>query len=516
MMNRKLKISEPLLIEFSQFLSESFGLSFPKEKYNDLDRGVNDIMPLLNETDPSECIHHLKSRPLTNAQIEILTMHFTVGETYFFREPGYFKALQYQILPKIIERRQQTEKRLRIWSAGCSTGEEPYSIAILLSKLIDDLSQWNITILATDINLSALQKLKVGIYSEWSFRGVPDDIREHYFKKQSPNRYEILPFIKKMVSPNYLNLAFDKYPSLINNTNAMDIIFCRNLLMYFVPGLTSNIIVRLKQSLIEGGALVVGASDLSLVPHHLFSEYRVQDAIFFVKGHFESLMHEMDFETSLKDFASDVSEGNEGSEEAKETEVTEVTEVPEKSEEPEESEEPQKENVYNSSEICFPDFGDIKLANIEMDKGYDKNKNKEIEKLTVTETESLENRCRLMANQGKLNESLALIDQGLTIDKCNIMLHYLKALVLQELGSLESAVNELKKSLYLDPNFVLAYFALGNIAANQKQWQVAKNYYSIVLNLSNQYKAEEELPGSEGCITAERMREIIYSKNLMI
>jgi len=102
----------------------------------------------------------------------VLASHLTIGETYFFRDSGTFQALEEHILPELIRQRRGKNQQFRIWSAACATGEEPYSVAILLQKLIVNLDGWNISILATDINPQAIKKARLGIYNNWSFRSA--------------------------------------------------------------------------------------------------------------------------------------------------------------------------------------------------------------------------------------------------------------------------------------------------------------------------------------------------------
>lgn len=231
-----------------------------RERWHDLERRLGSAAREFGFKDIEACIQWLMSAPLTKSQIEILASYLTVGETYFFREKKSFEILEEQILPELIHSRQ-AERRLRIWSAGCCTGEEPYSLAILLSKMIFDLKDWNITILATDINPRFLQKATEGVYSEWSFRGTPPWIKEKYFKRTQKGHFEILPPIKEMVMFSHLNLAEDTYPSFLNNTNGLDIIFCRNVLMYFTPECVKKVIKNLYCSLMEGGWLIVSPSE---------------------------------------------------------------------------------------------------------------------------------------------------------------------------------------------------------------------------------------------------------------
>lgn len=529
-MSPKIKLDDSVLNSLSLFLKTQFGLSFPKEKYPDLERGLNSIMAMMHEKDPVSCIQQLTTLPLSKSQIEKLTAHFTVGETYFFRETAYFDVLKNSILPSIIEEKRRNGKIIRIWSAGCSSGEEPYSIAILLSQLIGDIQNWNITILATDINLNSLHKLKTGIYSEWSFRGVESTIKDKYFNKTNDNNYEIKPIFKKMLTANYFNLAQDLYPSLVNNSNAMDIIFCRNLLMYFEPTLINNIVTHFKMALVEGGYLIVGSSEHFLIHPHSFSEYKKQDAIFYQKtisidDHDNGLNTYYDINSTMQD--------KRGTQDARDAQGAQDTQGINDAGNTQDTTDTQNTNELMTATNARNDssfntrehkadqraLSNIKPAALKKMESSTKNSESTTAKTANKNTQEkiieIELLAKSLANEGKLNEALEVINNGLKLDKCNILLHYLKALVLQELGLFDEAILELKKTIYLDNNFILAYFSLGNIATRQQQLESAKKYYSTVLSLSHQYAPTDQLPGSEGGITAERMREIINSKKLI-
>src|SRR5690606_353563 len=126
-------------------------------------------------------------------RIEILARHLTIGETYFFRDQRHLEVLEEYVFPKLLRSCLADQRPLRIWSAGCCTGEEPYSIAMLLDRIIPQGGQWNATILASDINRSFLQKAAEGVYGEWSFRDTPAWARKQYFKRRKDGRFELLP-----------------------------------------------------------------------------------------------------------------------------------------------------------------------------------------------------------------------------------------------------------------------------------------------------------------------------------
>ena len=221
--------------------------------------------------DTESGILQLLSSSLTRRQIEILARHLTVGETYFFREQRGLDVLEGRIFPELMRMCKRGNRKLRIWSAGCCTGEEPYTIAMLLDRLFQNDGEWNVTILATDINPAFLDKAAEGLYSEWAFRATPDWVKERYFKQKKNGLFEILPHIRKRVTFSYLNLAEDVYPSVANNRSAMDIIFCQNVLMYFSPEGVRRIGHNFHRSLVSNGWLVVSPAEMS---DHFFPQFK--------------------------------------------------------------------------------------------------------------------------------------------------------------------------------------------------------------------------------------------------
>jgi chemotaxis protein methyltransferase CheR len=451
------KINKEHLELLSLFVSKKFGLSFTKEKWGDLERGLLDITRVFKFEDPLTCINWIVNSDLTHTQIEILGSHLTIGETYFFREKQSFNALEKTILPVLIESRRKTGKILRLWSAACSSGEEPYSLAILVHKLIPDLKDWKITILASDINIYALQRMKEGIYTEWSFRDIDLDIKEKYFKKIAHNRFAIDPFFKKMVTPLYLNLVSDSYPSLLNNTAAMDIILCKNSLMYFVPKQAEKVLQNLHKSLVFGGYLAVAASEYSIVQSETFKAFHYPGTVFYRKE--ENITPKMHTENIDRITNSKSNDNN--------------------------------EILLDTLQLNpIVTIEDTDLSNIP-------NPVEELRSLSLS-----------LANQGKLKEALSLAEEAIKLDKCNENTYYLKALILQELGLLNETMSELQKAIYLNPNFILPYFTLGNIARNQGKLTEAKREFEKVLSLVSDYDPNEEIPGSDG-LTVGRMIEII-------
>ena len=140
------EISGVLISRLSEFVTSQMGLFFPEKSYHELERRIISYAGQSEFTDTNSFLQWLMSPPLTQEKIETLASHLTVGETYFFREQKQFAVLEEHILPELIQSRWKNDRRFRCWSAGCCTGEEPYSLAILLHRLIPDWLDWDITI----------------------------------------------------------------------------------------------------------------------------------------------------------------------------------------------------------------------------------------------------------------------------------------------------------------------------------------------------------------------------------
>jgi chemotaxis protein methyltransferase CheR len=497
-------ISPTLFARLGEFVTARLGLSFPKERWRDLERGITSAAREFGFDKEESCIDWLLSSSLTRNQIEILASHLTVGETYFFREKKSFEILEQHVLPELIRSRRGGDQRLRIWSAGCATGEEPYSIAILLRKLLPDASDWNITILATDINPRFLRKASEGVYTEWSFRGVPLWIKERYFTKRKEGDFEIVANIKKMVTFYYLNLAEDPYPSLLNNTNAMDIIFCRNVLMYFAPERAKKVVRDLYRTLLDGGWLLVSPSESSHVLFSQFVSVSFPDVIVYKKDGSKSdragglLLEESPFYTPLTGVALSLPQAPglsvEQSPEILPAQMGEGVMVEE-----------------------LPGTNPAQTSYLEALRLYEQGQYAEAaEKLTAPSFNDQETPgvitllVRAYANQGRLTEAQEWCEKAIAADKLDPELHYLRATILQERGVADEAIASLKRALYLSPDFVLAHFALGNLLLRQGRSRAADKHFENALTLLSGHEPEKIFPESEG-MTAGRLREIIRS-----
>lgn len=430
------------LQRFSEFLALRMGLYFPPERWGDLERALLAAAKDFR-LDPLACLKWLLSSPLTASQIETLASHLTVGETYFFREPAVFAALREHILPDLIRRRP--DKRMRVWSAGCSTGEEPYSIAITLMQTLVDFDSWNITLLASDINPRFLRKAALGVYDNWSFRNAPAGLKTGYFTQTGKRQFEITPRIRALPEYMQLNLVDDVYPAAQNNTNAMDIIFCRNVLMYFAPERAKAVVEKLCRSLVDGGWLIVSSIEAAQIDAPELSAVRIPDAILYRKG-------------------------------AGTAPAQHPPKAARAARQP-----PARDRKRAPSAPAAPQTdGAAPLL------------------------------ARTYADQGRLAEATYWCNRAMAGDKLNPEWPYLLASILHERGQTEEVIAALRRALYLEPDYVMAHFALGNLMLHLYDQREAAKYFRNALTILSGYAQEQALPGSDG-ITAGRLIEIIES-----
>jgi len=490
-------LPETTLNQLSNFITANLALYFPKEKWADLERNIAAASKEFGYSDVVKFIDHVISSPLTHEHIETLAAHLTIGETYFWREPQTFEALENIIIPELTKLHHKEEKRIRIWSAGCSTGEEPYSIAIALNRTIPNIKDWKISILATDINPRALHKAKMGEYSQWSFRGTSPWLKEKYFIQKPDNKYELIPEIKRMVIYEYLNLAEDIYPSTLNNTNAMDIIYCRNVLMYFTQDRFRQVARGLYNSLVQGGYLLVSASELSLQNFSEFTPINIPGMVLYQKSSKKiKNQHKLaKEETPPEQVLLQILPTTDHTTENKKSQIHEIDKEILKTEETTKH----VDSISQESLKSYSQGNDLEVTdNLQKD-----NQTSEEQLILI----------RTLANQGKLTDAVKTCESAIEANKLDPRLHYLYAIIQQENNQLDAAIASLRRAIYLDSDFAIAYFSLGNIYQQLGDVKNVKKYYTIVLSILNKFSQNDILFESEGLI-AGRLREIINASLL--
>lgn len=272
------------LKKIAAIIHSTLGLDFPGNRLHDLEKGMLASAKDLGISADVESVYNwISTSNLTTKELRIISSHITVGETYFFREQNSLKLFVRIILPELISKRKENSRQIKIWCAGCSSGEEPYTLAILIKENFPELGQWNTQILATDINPKAIQKAISGEYSEWSFRDTDPKIRQKYFSKKG-NHWVVSNEIKEMVKFSFLNLSDKSYPSFSTGTENIDIIFCRNVFIYLSHEVIPEVAGKIYKSLADGGWLITSQVELNDIYFSMFGKYVYENNFFYRKA----------------------------------------------------------------------------------------------------------------------------------------------------------------------------------------------------------------------------------------
>jgi len=240
------------------FVYQHCGLNFTEDSKYLLEKRLGRRLAQHNLKNFKDYYYYLRYNPNKEQELSEVVDQLTTNETYFFREDFQLRTFAEEILPEIRRRKEaEGKKTLRIWSAGCSSGEEPYTIAMLM---LDQpwLSSWRVEIIGTDISQKVLQMARQGVYGDASFRNTAPQSRQRFFSETPEGKSKIKDEVKNLVSISHLNLFDTARIALLGK---MDIIFCRNVIIYFdLPG-KKKVIESFFQRLIPEGYLLLGHSE---------------------------------------------------------------------------------------------------------------------------------------------------------------------------------------------------------------------------------------------------------------
>ena len=265
-------LEDPHFVELKDWLIQKTGLSYYEDKDRALasaiSRSYGGRMPFAARA----VLRRLKESG--HDDLDRIVEELTIGETFFFRHLEMFNALRNVVFADLI-RRKQTSRFIRIWSAGCSIGAEPYSIAILLREMLGaEYDKWHIEIVGTDINRRFLQIAKTGAYDPWALRGLSEDVLKRCFTKQD-NKWVLRESCKNGVRFKYHNMAEDPFPNPETDLCNFDLLICRNVMIYFDLPTIQRLVKQFHATIVPGGWLAVGHAE----PHtQTFREFRTINA----------------------------------------------------------------------------------------------------------------------------------------------------------------------------------------------------------------------------------------------
>jgi chemotaxis protein methyltransferase CheR len=255
------------------FVYRKTGMMFAEEKRYYINRRLAERMMATEST--SFQVYFATLRADADNEVEHLINSFTVNETYFYREDHQFRCLTSTLL-EVIAPKKKAGEPVRIWSVPCSTGEEPYSIAIWLLENWDKVDKYEIEIVGSDIDTTALRAAESGIYNERSLMRLSKDLITRYFTRLDDGRYRILPDLSDTIQFTRANIVDSAQTGVHRN---FDVIFCRNILMYFDDTSRRLAAENLYESLLPGGFMCLGHTESMSRITSLFDVCRFSDAI---------------------------------------------------------------------------------------------------------------------------------------------------------------------------------------------------------------------------------------------
>jgi chemotaxis protein methyltransferase CheR len=407
------------------------------------------------------------------AEWKALLDKVTTGESYFWRDHGQIKVLREQILPQLIEVKrtavlqgQASQLSLRIWSAGCSTGEEAYTLAILLRELLPDFSQWNILILGTDLNPVAIAKAKQGIYKQWSFRQTPANFRSEHFQKVTDG-WQVISRIRTLPTFQVGNLRQDPFPLRATHLFDMDLILCRNVFIYFPFEVIANILEKFYATLRPGGYLICGHAELQAQDLSAFQMISFPESMVYQRLTTENQdSAQVLMQQSSPRLSPQLAQIGTQASPAVRPALLAMLPLPV----------PSQISAAETAIQASP--ADILVAD-----------------QTLT---SFCERAHTHANQGQYLQAISCCQAALEIDSQALPPLYLLAQIAEEQGDVQQAKTLLKKIIYLHPEDVVAYIELGELYINQQHLpQAIKTLRSAQLLLqSKSLETELEYRGN--------------------
>ncbi|MEM9538134.1 MAG: CheR family methyltransferase [Cyanobacteria bacterium P01_E01_bin.42] len=485
----------PLLIEsFVRLIAKRTGLEIRERDRKILERTIQFRMQSLHLSAVNSYYNCLADETQQNSEEwQTLISLLTNPESYFFRDRGQFSLLKRHILPELIERRYRA-KTLRVWSAGCSTGEEVYSLAIVLEQLLPDIDRWNLLILGTDINLATLQKAREGIYGNWSFRSSDRELQQQYFHT-TERGYLLRDRLRRRVTFHYSNLAdLSSFP--YNDPDYFDLIVCRNVFIYFSKTALQNTLVSFSRSLAFDGYLLTGHAEL----------YGQDLTLFQSKMFPESILYQKNIKRQKNEPEVFLQEKNN----------LWLTKLPTQLELTRElggtiSRQPKLNSVRTSGDRQnFSDRASIPIAMGDRDRVSPEQCLQEAEALFLQKEymaaiarskyalnlkpqsfDAFYLLAKIYANSGQYNHAVECCKKALEIDSFSVDIYYLLAQVARECGNFTDEKQYYKKIVYLEPNSIPAYRELAYLYHCEGDRDRAKKMHYTALELEKQGKSKE-------------------------
>ena len=259
-LSKDLKVTDDEFVQLRDFIYQQSGIFIAENRKYLVENRLSTRIKALGLKTFGEYYYFLRFDVGRKAELSKLFEVITTNETSFYRNPPQLKVFQEIVLPQTLEElRKKGTKKLRIWSAGCSTGEEPYTLAMILNEVLkNEILTWDIKITANDLSEAVLAAARKGLYSDYALRTTPKEIVAKYFTKNENQVYEVDPKLKRFVSFAPINLS-DRMA--LKRNERSHIIFCRNVIIYFDDEMKRQVIESFYDNLLPGGCMLIGHSE---------------------------------------------------------------------------------------------------------------------------------------------------------------------------------------------------------------------------------------------------------------
>jgi chemotaxis protein methyltransferase CheR len=465
-----------------RFVSDHAGLALA-HRLDSAEAGIRRAMARARVADPDRYLDLLRLEP---SALDDLLAELTVGETYFFREPAQFELLRRVALPELRARRGEAQV-LRAWSAGCASGEEAYSLAILFEQ--EGLGERS-HVLGTDLCQAALARAREAVYRAWALRGEAAADARPYLRPEG-QLYRLAEGIRRRVTFRPLNLAHDVYPSFATGTWGLDLILCRNVLIYFDREVTRRVAGRLFECLAEGGWLITASSDPPVAEDAPFEVVATEQGVFYRRP--------------------SVPAPPPSTEPAGAASVLDETEpsldLPGRTEEPgaerevfadpsgaEPVEEEQGPRTLASPDAASNGAGQLAQARAALARG-EYARAAELAREPGADPAAAAVRVRALAALDAA-EAAGVCAAAVNLHPLSTELAYLQAVLL--LGGGRDAAELLRRVLYLDGTLAVAHFTLGSVLQRLGDAAGARRAYRNARDLCAARPAEEAVPLADG------------------
>jgi len=517
---------------FQELLIETSGLFFEESRSQSLHLALWQRLQHRGYDSYREYYHLLKFHPEGRLEIRELLDLITIGETYFFRNKAQFDVLMRFVLPEIVQRKLDSrDKRIRVWSAGCSGGDETYSIAMAMMEVVPSYQEWRISILGTDINRNALACAKEAIYGEKHIAHLPKEYLGKYLKAGG-STYRLNAKVQELTQFEYHNLAKD--PFINERMQDVDILFCRNVIIYFDGQTTQRVIENFHNCLAQDGYLFLGHSETlwqitdklervefpqtfiykkrlspaqedAMKPFIAVPEIAIGDLTLSaapIPALYEDGLGPA-FEAEGKNWCSGstLSDpppsgwGVEGWSSVKETDIEKGFSQQELTSGLQEELEP-LEDLERPPDVKEKVKSTYKEATLGLEQMKDQTALSSPHRMIGQGKNHIRTyltRATVLANEARYKEATDILGKIIEVDNLSVEAYYLLGVLSYKSSNLNEAETQFRKVIYVDPDSVIAYFNLGNMYLYQRKFREAAREFRNAIRLLEKRPKDEQV-----------------------